>query len=184
MRAALLTYEDLERFPEDGLRRELIGGELFVSPSPIPRHQWVAGELIAILREHAKRNGGLAFGGPIDVIFGRSDVTAPDAIYVAPERLGQISERGIEGPPSLIVEVLSPSNRRVDLGRKRELYARFEVPEYWIADPKRATIERCNNPANGRYTRIEIFNSGTMPSATIARLEVTISEVFAWPLSC
>jgi Uma2 family endonuclease len=52
-----------------------------------------------------------------------------------------IVRRGIEGPPDLLIEVLSPSNRGHDLVTKRSLYARAGVREYWIVDPEAKTLE-------------------------------------------
>ncbi len=175
---ALLTYEDLERFPEDGLRRELIGGELFVSPSPSLPHHDAVGNIYVILRQYAEFHGGRAFFAVVDVLLGPHDVVVPDAIYVAADRIGILHERAIEGVPTIVVEVLSPSNRHIDLGKKRALYARYEIPEYWIVDVKARTIERCSQPRDGAYRLIETFRVGTMPSAAVPGLTLALAGIF------
>src|SRR5437870_1431278 len=127
-----LTYEDLQAFPEDGLRREIIGGELYVTAAPIPRHQLVVATLVTELVMHCRVHGGRTYPGPIDVYLSPSDVVEPDVIYVSPDSLEKVEMRYVRSAPDLAVEVSSPSTRRVDQGRKRELYERFGVPEYWF----------------------------------------------------
>ena len=62
-------------------------------------------------------------------------------LYVAADRLSIISERGIEGAPTLVVEVLSPSTTRIDRERKVRLYAEYGAAYYWIVDPVGRAIE-------------------------------------------
>jgi Uma2 family endonuclease len=68
-------------------------------------------------------------------------VVQPDVFYIAADRLTIISERGIEGAPTLVVEVLSPSTAHLDRGRKMTLYAEHGVPYYWIVDPESRSVE-------------------------------------------
>ena len=65
----------------------------------------------------------------------------PDVLYIATDRLSIISERAIEGAPTLVVEVLLPSTAHLDRGRKMTLYAEHGVPYYWIADPESRSVE-------------------------------------------
>jgi Uma2 family endonuclease len=69
------------------------------------------------------------------VILSDTTVVQPDIVFVATERAGQISERGIEGAPTLVIEILSPSTRETDRHAKLQLYARHRIPHYWIVDP-------------------------------------------------
>ena len=68
-------------------------------------------------------------------------VVQPDVFYIATDRLAIISERGIEGAPTLVVEVLSPSTAHLDRGPKMTLYAEHRVPYYWIVDPESRSME-------------------------------------------
>src|SRR3954468_21452632 len=72
------TYEYLLALPEDNVRREIIGGELIVAPSPMLRHQQIVAELVGILLAYKKRHGGLVLPAPMDVLFTPSDVVQPD----------------------------------------------------------------------------------------------------------
>ena len=138
----ILTYKDYEALPADGRRYEIHEGELSVTPAPTPQHQRVSGNLYEILRSHVKSHGiGEVFYAPIDCILGETTVVQPDLIYLDTARLAAISARGIEGPPTLIVEILSPTTASIDRSTKRQLYARYGVPYYWIIDPVAQTIE-------------------------------------------
>ena len=147
---AVLEYSDLERFPDDGLRRELIGGELFVTPSPVTAHQRAAGRINEILTQYAARRGGEAFFAPLDVVLGNRDVVQPDVMFVARDRIEVIREKGIVGVPSLVVEILSPSTRGVDQTAKRDLLCALWNPS--IDRRSRRGVDRpCARPENGTY---------------------------------
>ncbi len=78
---------------------------------------------------------------PLDVILSESSIVQPDIVFLDDARLGAISRRGIEGPPTLVIEVLSPSTTLIDRSTKRQLYARHGVPFYWLVDPEGRAIE-------------------------------------------
>ncbi|MDQ7825777.1 MAG: Uma2 family endonuclease [Candidatus Eremiobacteraeota bacterium] len=67
---------------------------------------------------------------------------------------GSVSKRGIEGAPDLLIEILSESTARYDRVGKMQLYARFGVEWYWIADPREKTLEEFHNE-NGSFVLIE-----------------------------
>ncbi|MEK7363605.1 MAG: Uma2 family endonuclease, partial [candidate division NC10 bacterium] len=138
----ILTYKDYEALPADGRRYELHDGELSVTPAPSPRHQEISGNLNEILRGHVKTRGlGKVFYSPIDCILSDITVVQPDLVYLDPSRLALLSNRGIEGPPTLVVEILSPSTTEIDRSTKRQVYARHGVPYYWIVDPEARVVE-------------------------------------------
>src|ERR1700693_2791928 len=139
---ALLTYSDYAALPDDGRRYELHQGKLSVTPTPGVRHQRVIIPLGSRLYEHVRARGlGEVLVAPTDCILSNVTVVQPDILYVATDRQAITSERGIEGAPTLVVEVLSPSTVRLDRGRKMTLYAEHGVPYYWIVDPETRSIE-------------------------------------------
>lgn len=139
---AVLTYRDYAALPDDGQRYELHWGELSVTPSPGTRHQGAVIALGSLLYEHVRsRSLGKVFIAPTDCIMTNVTVVQPDVFYISTDRRSIISERGIEGAPTLVVEVLSPSTARIDRDRKMKLYAEHGVPYYWIADPVSRTVE-------------------------------------------
>jgi Uma2 family endonuclease len=135
------TYSDLEQFPEDGKRREVIGGELTTLPSPSPEHQEVVGNFFFALKSFLRHTPlGRVFVAPIDVIFRIDDVIIPDVVFIARERTDMITKRGLEGAPDLVVEVLSPSSVKRDLEVKRKLCQREGVKVYIAVEPEKERV--------------------------------------------
>jgi Uma2 family endonuclease len=135
------TYEDLEQFPDDGKRREIIGGELYTMPSPSTRHQRIVLRIVNSIYNFLEEYPlGEVFVSPIDVIFHIDDVIIPDVAFVSNTRQALISKRGIEGAPDLIVEVISPSSVKRDLEVKRKLCQREGVMVYIAVDPEREQV--------------------------------------------
>jgi Uma2 family endonuclease len=137
--ATHLTYRDLLRMPEDGPRYELIDGEAYIIPGPDADHQRAILKL-AILVGQAIQDRSEVFIAPLDVVLSDDTVLQPDVLLIRPEGRARI-KRSVEGPPDLVVEVLSPTSRWRDRGIKRATYARFGVSEYWLVDPTRRSIE-------------------------------------------
>lgn len=137
-----LSYAEYAELPNDGRRYEILEGELAVTPAPVPRHQAVSRNLQRILDRHiADHRLGQLFNAPIDVILADTTIVQPDLLFLPTEREHFITERAIEGPPALMVEILSPSSVRQDRVTKAALYARFGIPHYWVLDPVERTLE-------------------------------------------
>jgi Uma2 family endonuclease len=134
------TYSDYLAIPEDGRRHELIAGELQVTPAPGPLHQRVSRRLLLQLVDYFHpRSLGEVFVAPIDLILGWRDVVQPDLLVV--DDATQITERGIEAAPLLVVEILSASTADRDRGVKARRYAELGVRHYWIVDPVARRLE-------------------------------------------
>lgn len=147
-----LDYDDYARLPDDGKRYEILDGELYVTPAPSPLHQRVSKRLQRKLEDYFEARGlGEVFDAPIDMILGRHDVAQPDILVVT--NPAQISGRGIEGAPLLVVEVLSPSTRRHDREVKMRRYAALAIPHYWIVDPEGRRIA-CHRLEGDAYRQI------------------------------
>lgn len=134
-------YEDLNSLPDDGRRYEIIEGALYEMPAPTWDHSTAVMNLIALLLPVISALGGLLRTAPLDTFFRGADPVQPDIIAILPGSHAVGGGRGVEGPPDLIIEVLSPSNRGHDLLTKRALYAQAGVREYWIVDPMEQTVE-------------------------------------------
>lgn len=128
-------YAEFARIPGDRNRNEVIAGEICASPRPSPLHQLALMRVLTRLHRFVEEHMlGHVFIGPIDVLFGEEDFIEPDAVFIRRERDGIISDRGIEAAPDLVIEVVSPATTQQDRRVKRERYAYFGVPEYWIID--------------------------------------------------
>jgi Uma2 family endonuclease len=139
--AGTWSYADLATLPDDGTRYEIIDGELYEMPAPLFAHAAAIMALIELLLPLVKGLGGRLLTAPLDVFFAGADPVQPDLVVLLPGSRARPVRRGVEGPPDLLIEVLSPSNRSHDQVRKRALYAQAGVREYWIIDPDAATIE-------------------------------------------
>ena len=136
-----LTVENYKLLPETGPRYQLIQGDLYMAPAPNRFHQEISRNLQFELHSYLKRNPiGKLFDAPFDVYLDETNVFQPDIIIVLNERLGILTEAGAEGAPNLVVEILSPKTRRLDLVNKKQEYARAGVEELWIIDPEPRVI--------------------------------------------
>ena len=142
-RARRWTYADYCRIPPDRLRHEIIDGRHFVNPAPSPYHQTVSRRLLyELMRLVEKRELGEVFHAPIDVHLGPGTVVQPDLVVLRPRTRSIVGPKKLTGVPDLMIEILSPSNRRYDTRIKRERYERAWVREFWLVDPDGHTIEQ------------------------------------------
>jgi Uma2 family endonuclease len=171
------TFEDYLSIPEDRAHRyEIIDGELFVTPTPVPRHQQVVMNISRILSTLAlEYRLGEVYGAPITVRLRDDRVTEPDVTFVRTGRLGLVDERkGILGPPDLVVEVLSPSNRDYDRTLKRKRYMASGVAELWIVDADEDTLDVWR-PGMRNAEPARDFVSWRVGERTF---EITLADVF------
>jgi len=174
-----LTFEDYLDLPADGKRYEIMDGELFVTPAPTPRHQGISGVIFHHLFLWAENRGAKCFTAPIDVLFSDQTVVQPDILLLRREHLNVIGERNIQGPPDLVIEILSSSTHRTDILVKSTLYARFGVPCYWIVDPDLDRIEQFRLE-NGGYRPCGLFASPqTMECEDFEGLKLPLGKVFS-----
>ena len=176
----VLTYRDYAALPDDGRRYELHDGELSMTPAPGTRHQRAIGALHVLLRAHVEAHRlGEIFLSPVDCILSDTTVVQPDLVYLDPTRAHLVTERAIEGPPTLVVEILSPSTTRIDRVRKRELYAQYGIPYYWIVDPVAGTLE-AYGLSKGLYSLLASA-SGAGPVALPPFPDLTFAPASLWP---
>jgi Uma2 family endonuclease len=155
-----LTYQDFCALPDDGRRYEILDGDLYMSPSPGPQHQRIAGRIYAILDAHVRKAGlGEAFPAPLDVLLEEHEIVEPDVVFVSRARASIITEANIRGVPDLLVEILSPSTKSRDIRDKRNIYARCGVPWYWIVDPEARTLLELQL-VGGAYAPVALHESG------------------------
>ena len=179
-RNVVLTYTDYEALPADGRRYEVHEGELSATPAPSPQHQLVIRNLFRLLDHHVRTTGlGEVLFAPLDVILSETSILQPDLVYLDPARLGAISRRGIEGAPTLVIEVLSPSTTLIDRSAKRQLYARHGVPFYWLVDPEGRAVEGLVLGAEG-YS-IAARAAGSEPVAIPPFSDLTLVSAALWP---
>jgi Uma2 family endonuclease len=155
-----LTYDDFLLFPDDGKRHEIIDGVHYVTPSPNLRHQDLVGRLYLTIGTYlAARPGmGRLFLAPLDVVLSYYDVVEPDLLFVAASQKDILTEKNVQGPPALVIEVLSKRTRKRDAQIKRRLFERTGVQEYWLVDPELDAVQ-VFQPVDGRLQRVAELTS-------------------------
>ncbi|MBM2805522.1 MAG: hypothetical protein HW419_3415 [Deltaproteobacteria bacterium] len=176
----VLTYDDYCELPNDRNRHEILDGDLSVTPAPRVNHQRISRRLLRFLDDHVVANNlGEIFAAPIDVILAPTTVVQPDLIFIAHDRAPIITERAIEGAPTLVVEILSPTTQQTDRVTKAQLYARYGVPHYWLIDPDQHVLEAYERSGE-RYNLVtkaqdaDVFTSSVFPG-----LSFQISDLWA-----
>jgi len=139
------TAADLELFPDNGTRYEIVDGELFMAKAPHWYHQRTCGIIFQELHTWSVNTGmGQASINP-GVLFSETDNVIPDVVWSSHERLSLLLDEAghLTGAPELVVEVLSPGaeNERRDREAKLKLYASRGVQEYWIVDWRLRQVE-------------------------------------------
>lgn len=156
------TYEDYLKIPEEpGYRFEILEGMLVREPSPSMHHQRVSRELgrqLMVFFDHFDPEGELFFG-PLDVTLTPHNVLQPDILFVSGARREIMFVDRIDGPCDLVVEIMSPTNRRKDRLRKMEIYRKAGIPHYWLVDPEENTLEAFML-REGHYTLISAGGPG------------------------
>jgi Uma2 family endonuclease len=102
------------------------------------------------------------------VILSETTIVQPDLVYVSSAHASRVSARGIEGAPTLAVEIISPGTPRIDRVTKLQLYARFGVPHYWIVDPDAGALEACQL-ADAAYRLVARVGLGGRGAAALSR---------------
>jgi Uma2 family endonuclease len=180
------TYADFLEWDED-VRCEIMDGEALMLAAPDRVHQDISMALSNYLYNFLKGKTCKVYTAPFAVRLNPekdlSDDTVlePDiAVVCDPSKL---DKRGCNGPPDLIVEILSPSTARYDRFAKLHKYQEAGVREYWIVDPETKTIQVCilePDPAGGtgRYMLTVYGDTGTVPVTVLPGCEIDLDTVF------
>lgn len=136
------TIDDIYALPE-GQRAELIDGQIYDMAPPSPMHQELVMELSATLRDYIKKNGGSCkvYPAPFAVFLNEDDrnYVEPDISVICDS--SKVDNRGYQGAPDFIIEIVSPSSQRMDYLTKLFKYRTAGVREYWIVNPLQRTVQ-------------------------------------------
>jgi Uma2 family endonuclease len=173
------TVEDYLQLGEMDTPCQLINGELFMSPAPTPYHQKISKLLFKILDRAAAQAGGEIYYAPLDVFIDPKNVLQPDLLFIAESQLKNISKRGMEGAPKLVVEIISPSNIFVDRNIKRKKYIDAGVAELWIVDPANQTLEIYLQQQTDLDTpHLYLAGEGTVTSTVLTSINFDLKTIF------
>ncbi|GHV80456.1 hypothetical protein AGMMS49944_22470 [Spirochaetia bacterium] len=175
------TYADVLEWDED-FRAEIIEGELYMMSPPVRKHQGLLGQLYLQLAIFLKGKPCKVYMGPFGVrLHPRKDLRdktllEPDISVICD--FSKLDDRGCNGAPDLIIEILSPSTSTKDKVRKYNLYLDAGVREYWIVDPKAETVQ-VYVLENGRYVAASYGDADTIAVTVLPGCTINLKEVFA-----
>ncbi len=173
----IYTIDDIYALP-DGERAELIDGQIYYMAPPTRKHQRIAGEIFATIREYINAKSGSCEVdiAPFAVFLNKDDVknyVEPDiSVICDPNKL---TDKGCFGAPDWIVEIVSPGSRRVDYFTKLFKYRTAGVREYWIVDPdkKRITVYDFESEDTRDYTFSDSIKAGIYDDLYIDFSDIT-----------
>jgi len=175
------TYADYYAW-DDGKRWEIIDGIPYaMSPAPSRTHQRILVELVGQLRDFLKGKPCEVFPAPFDVRLnalgdGDTDVFQPDILVVCDE--AKLDEKGCNGAPDMVIEILSPSTAMRDRLLKFNAYQRAGVREYWIVDPDSKTVLVCILE-NENYIARSYGESDAVPVHVLEGCTISLTDIFS-----
>ncbi len=135
------TVDDIYSLPA-GERAELIDGKIYYMSPPSTRHQMLVMDLSYQIKDYIERNKGECevFPAPFAVFLNENDrnYVEPDISVICDKK--KITERGCNGSPDWIIEVVSSSSRQMDYFKKLFRYRTAGVREYWVVDPEKKIV--------------------------------------------
>ncbi|MDR1948303.1 MAG: Uma2 family endonuclease [Spirochaetaceae bacterium] len=173
--ADYLTWEGSERY-------ELIDGEAYMMALPSRIHQEISGSLYYALRSYLEGKPCKVYAAPFAVRLNPAEdqsddtVLEPDIVVVCDP--SKLDDRGCNGAPDLVIEILSPSNTRHDRLVKFNKYRQAGVREYWIVGPEEKIVT-VYVLKNGEYTAFNYDDTGTAPVTVLPECEIDLKTIFA-----
>lgn len=173
-------FRELELDDNDPFFYELIDGDLVKRNAPAPKHQRLVRELSFSSHVFTSTGDlGEVLFSPVDVFLDETNSPQPDIIFVPKDKASIVTENGIEGVPSLVIEIISPTSIVRDRFTKKSLYERFGVQEYWLVDPQNQEIEIYALKEN-RYELLSAATvlEGELTSGVLAGLIIDMRTLF------
>ena len=172
------TSQDYLLTPEDK-RYELIEGDLVMVPAPNVWHQRISGRLGFALQQLVLDNDlGEILIAPCDVVFDNETVLQPDILFISKAQQDIITDANIQGAPDLVIEIISPSSAYNDLVRKKKIYARFGVKEYWLVDPEEKTVDILGLEGTAFALRRSFKQTDILVSEMFDGLQINLVGIF------
>ncbi|MDZ7646264.1 MAG: Uma2 family endonuclease [Cytophagales bacterium] len=155
---------------------QLINGELILSPAPHPNHQRVLRKLFTAFDSIGL--AGELFFAPIDLYIDHKNVFQPDLVFIGDKNKEYLTDRGVEGPADLVVEIISPSNSYTDRNQKKNSYLKFGIQEYWIVDPGNKTIEIYTPTGGIDVPVLFVSEEGIATSPSLKNVAIDLKDIF------
>lgn len=177
-----LTYEEYLNTPEIEGRFDIVDGEIIPAPSALPGHQIINRQFFRILYPFIVERGlGELLFAPLDIVIRRAPLRTrqPDLLLLSNESFARMDRRApIEETPELVIEILSPSNRRRNVEEKLRDYASIGVPSAWLASSEAQTVDVLTLEG-GEWEREALLGVGDrLASRALEGLDVDVGRFF------
>ena len=177
-----ITFDEFCGIIREDQKADLINGVIYMASPPAFEHENLFGFLLAVLRIYVREEGlGHVLGSRAAMKLSEIDAPEPDLMFVSKAKLPHSKGKALFGAADLVIELVSPGSRHLDLIEKRDLYAKFGVREYWVIDAFRQTACFWKNSGNGLID-IPIDHMGVIRSAVIPGFWLRVDWLFAQEL--
>lgn len=166
---------------DDNFIYELLNGRLVKKKANSPNHQLVSSKIIVLLSKFIEEYElGEIFFGPLDVFLDEYNAPQPDLLFISAQKSKIISDININGIPDLVVEIISPSSLIRDRVEKKNLYERFQIPEFWMVDPQNKSIEIyvLNDEKTYELNNFATNGEGEIKSIVLKKFSLKLEELF------
>jgi Uma2 family endonuclease len=158
---------------------QVINGDLFMAPAPNRFHQDISRTIQFELMKYLETQPlGIVYDAPFDVVLTDINVFQPDLAYFSESRRGHLTEKGAEGAPDLVVEILSPKTAHLDLDQKRAVYARAGVDELWVTDPEGEEVRVYNLREDPDLPKFVLRLGDVLRTPLLPGFEISVRKIF------
>jgi len=166
--AKRMTFDEYLNWLTEEAKADLIDGVIYMQSPPADVHERIFGFLFGILKAFVLRKKlGIVRGSRTTLKFSEANGTQPDIVFISNASRDRVHPYYVEGAPEVVVEILSPSTRKLDRGKKMALYAKHGALEYWQIDPENQIAEFFRNHHGAWLPMIvsddDIFHSEIIP---------------------
>jgi len=177
-----LTFEEFLT-AYDGIHAEWVDGRAYaMSPGNTPQSRLTRFLATAIQHWAEEKGVGEAFVPPLSVRLLEGSAREPDVFFFRTEHLDRVHDTYAEGPPDLVIEIISRGSRGVDRGEKFYEYEQAGVPEYWLIDPERRKVEAYRLGADGTYEALPLGEPATLKAAALPGMWILTEWLWQEPL--
>lgn len=175
-----VTWYEYQQLPDDGMRYEVLEGELVVTPAPEYQHQLVSKNIEYAMEtwRRARGGGGQVLHAPFDVILALDTIVQPDIVYMSAVTLKQVARGRLQGPPDVVVEIFNERGAARDRVTKLQVYAKFQVKEYWLVDLESRSLTVLGLVEGGYQTLASGAGDATVASSVMEGFAVSPREAF------
>ena len=151
-----------------------------MAPAPNTYHQVISRDLQYLLMDFLEEHPiGEVFNAPFDVYLTDVNVFQPDLLVFSKDQGVYVNERGAICAPWLVIEILSPSSRKLDVGAKREVYARCGSRELWLIEPEKREVAIYHLSENAELPAKVAHENEVLTTPLFPGLNIPLAKVFA-----